>query len=125
MPAVKLDWQTHVPSAKWAGAKLPACDRRGVGGADFGFDLGLPGLMNSFPWITALTSVPLAGSLVLLFLKPPHQRLARGVALGFSLSGLVLAVCLWVKFDATSGELQFVERHVWIRNLAVEYFVGV
>src|SRR5205823_14982545 len=32
---------------------------------------------------------------------------------------------VWKNFDATLTELQFVERHLWIPSLGIEYFVGV
>ncbi|MBU6400984.1 MAG: NADH-quinone oxidoreductase subunit M [Verrucomicrobia bacterium] len=81
--------------------------------------------MSAFPLLTVLTLVPLAGGLMLLGVSPRNRRLARGLALVFSLVGLALAAGLWTRFDTSVAELQFVERHPWIPTLGIDYFVGV
>jgi NADH-quinone oxidoreductase subunit M len=81
--------------------------------------------MKGFPILTALTLMPLVGGLVVVGLGEAQRRLARGLALTFSLIGLVLAGLLWAGFDGASGSLQFVERLAWIPSLNVEYFLGV
>ncbi len=81
--------------------------------------------MNGFPIISILTFVPLAGAILLIGLHSRQKGLARGLALGFSLLNLVLAVTLWAQFDPRSSGLQFVERHEWIKSLGAQYFVGV
>src|SRR5258707_592434 len=53
------------------------------------------------------------------------KNLARGFSLAFSIIALLISVALWIKFDASSGELQFVEQHSWMPTLGVEYFVAV
>ena len=35
------------------------------------------------------------------------------------------ALCLWLHFDAKSGELQFVEKFDWVPSLGIQYFLGV
>jgi NADH-quinone oxidoreductase subunit M len=81
--------------------------------------------MNSVPWLTTLTLVPLIGALLILVLAARKKNLARGFSLVFSILALLISVALWMKFDASSGELQFVEQHSWIPSLGVEYFVAV
>ena len=81
--------------------------------------------MNGFAWITVLTLAPLIGGLMIVGIGAQRSHLARGLALGFSLVSLTLAILVWRNFDATSTELQFVERHAWIPTLVIEYFVGV
>jgi NADH:ubiquinone oxidoreductase subunit 4 (subunit M) len=34
-------------------------------------------------------------------------------------------LCLWLHFDAASGDLQFVEKHDWVPSLGIQYFLGV
>ena len=79
--------------------------------------------MNQLPTLTILTLLPIVGGIVVGGL--PDKRLPRRFALGFSFLSLALALVLWKSFDATKGELQFVEKHDWIPLLGVQYFVGV
>jgi NADH-quinone oxidoreductase subunit M len=81
--------------------------------------------MNGFPVLTFLTLVPLLGALVVVGVNPAQKKLARLLALGFSLAALALTLVLWHYFDSASGVLQFQERHRWIPTLGVEYRLGV
>jgi NADH-quinone oxidoreductase subunit M len=81
--------------------------------------------MRPFPLISLITLVPLAGGIILLLLNRAGKQLARGLALLFSLAGLVLAGTLWGQFNGASGEVQFAEHHSWIPSIGAEYFVGV
>ena len=79
----------------------------------------------NLPWLTILTVVPLFGGIMVVGLGAEQRRLARGLALAFSLVGLAGALCLWEHFNAASGDLQFVERHDWVPSLGIQYFLGV
>src|SRR5213075_208805 len=61
------------------------------------------------------------------FVRGDEERapIARNVAL--VVSGLVFAetLLLWTRFNASSGDFQFVERHAWIPAFGIDYFVGV
>jgi NADH-quinone oxidoreductase subunit M len=81
--------------------------------------------MNGWPVLTLLTLTPLAGGLLLLGLGNAQKRLVKGVALGVSGVALGLAVWVWAQFDPGMAGMQFVERHVWVPGLGVEYVVGV
>jgi NADH-quinone oxidoreductase subunit M len=80
--------------------------------------------VKGIPVLTLLTLLPLAGGIVVAGLGE-WPRVARRIALAGALATLGLALAVWRGFDATSGELQFVERHDWIPSLGVSYFVGV
>ena len=79
----------------------------------------------NLPWLTILILVPLFGGIIVAGLGAEQRRLARGLALAFSLVGLTGALCLWKHFDAASGDLQFVEKHDWVPSLGIQYFLGV
>lgn len=81
--------------------------------------------MNTLPWLTILILVPLFGGIIVVGLGAEQRRLARGLTLAFSLVGLTGALCLWKHFDAASGDLQFVEKHEWVKSLGIQYFLGV
>src|ERR1700690_1543267 len=109
--------------AEWPCANLSPRHRRGAGGAGAFPDLGAQ-VMN-LPWLTILTLVPLFGGIIVAGLGAEQRRLARGLALAFSLVGLTGALCLWKHFNAASGDLQFVEKHEWVKSLGIDYFLGV
>jgi len=81
--------------------------------------------MNTMPWLTILTLVPLIGGIIIAGLGAEQKRLARGLALAFSLVGLAGAMCLWNHFDSASGDVQFIEKHEWVQSLGIQYFLGV
>jgi NADH-quinone oxidoreductase subunit M len=82
--------------------------------------------MNTFPFITILTLIPIIGAAVIVGLRAEYKKLARWVALGFSLAALAIALTMWIQFNSASGELQFEQRSEWIPTLkGVEYHVGV
>src|SRR5215213_4853812 len=81
-----------------------------------------------FPILTSLIALPVAGALLLLFVRGNEEEsapFARKIALTVSLLVCAETLLLWSRFDAASGEFQFVERHAWIPAFGIEYFVGV
>ena len=80
--------------------------------------------MNGLPLLTLLTLIPFIGGVLVAGLGE-QKKLARGLSLAFGFGSLALALVLWKSFDASSGELQFVERHDWIPSLGVNYLLGV
>jgi NADH-quinone oxidoreductase subunit M len=80
--------------------------------------------MNSFPWLTALTFLPLLGGVVVIGLRD-QQKLARKLTLAISFLSLGLTLLLWQNFNAASGELQFPEQFDWVKSLGIQYRLGV
>ena len=81
-----------------------------------------------FPILTSLVALPVAGAVLLLFVNGDEERsapLARKIALVVSLLVFAETLLLWSRFNAASGDFQFVERHAWIPAFGIEYFVGV
>ncbi len=81
--------------------------------------------MNGHRIITIITFTPVLGALVLAALRARNRRLARGVALGVCVLGLIHAAMMWVNFDTHAAGMQFQERADWIPSIGVQYFVGV
>jgi len=81
--------------------------------------------MNPFPHITAMTLVPILGAIIIALLRRDNNPWPRRVGILTSLISLLLAIFLWLRFDAANPELQFTERLDWIPALGVQYFVGV
>src|SRR5438876_863904 len=80
-----------------------------------------------FPILTSLIALPVAGALLLLLVKDeePHGTLVRKIALMVSVLVFAETMLLWSRFDAASGEFQFVEQHSWIPAFGISYAVGV
>lgn len=81
--------------------------------------------MSSFPLLSLLILIPLAGALVTVLMPSHRPQFAKTVALLFSLVSLLLGCSIWQQFDPGTGALQFVERISWIPALNVEYFLGL
>jgi NADH-quinone oxidoreductase subunit M len=81
--------------------------------------------MNSFPVISILTFLPLAGGAAIVVFTRKRPSLARKLSLGLSLVVLGLAVWLWCRFDPGSTKLQLRDRHSWVPELGIEYYAGV
>jgi NADH-quinone oxidoreductase subunit M len=75
--------------------------------------------------LTILTLVPLLGGIVVAGLGSERQKLARGLALGFSLIALTGAFCLWTHFQHDEAGLQFVEQFTWVKSLGIDYYLGI
>src|SRR5499427_1199422 len=81
-----------------------------------------------FPILTSLVALPIVGALLLLLVRGSEEHsgpLARGVALVVSTLVFVETLLLWGRFDISSGDFQFVERHAWIPAFGIDYYVGV
>src|SRR6476660_3204276 len=82
----------------------------------------------SFPILTSLIALPVAGALLLLFVRGDEAKsapAARGIALVVSTLVFAETLLLWSRFNAGSGDFQFVERHAWIPSFGIDYYVGV
>jgi NADH-quinone oxidoreductase subunit M len=85
--------------------------------------------MTSFPILTLLTFVPIAGALAILVLgevpSESNDRMSRRLAFGCSIVSLLLTLAIWHGFQQALGTMQFEERHGWIPSLNIEYHLGV
>jgi len=81
--------------------------------------------MASFPVLSCMLLAPVAGILILLFLKEEQGFLVRMVALVSAGISFALAIYTFVGYDKTLGGLQFVEKYPWVKAFGITYFVGV
>src|SRR5258706_1210696 len=81
----------------------------------------------SFPILPSLIALPIAGALLLLFVGSDEKDapLVRRIALVVSVLVFAETLLLWSRFNATSADFQFVERHAWIPAFGISYFVGI
>ncbi len=84
--------------------------------------------MITFPILSLLVFLPLAGVLFLLFVRGDADtvaRNARNTALLTSLFTFGLSIYMYMGFDGSSAELQFVEKLPWLPGLNINYKLGV
>ena len=82
----------------------------------------------TFPILSSLVALPLAGCVLLLFVGNADGRRSgfiRQIAFVTSLLVFALTLLLWARFDGASPEFQFVERVPWIPAFGIDYFMGV
>ncbi len=82
---------------------------------------------NSFgiPILSILLAIPLAGIFILLFIPGRNKEAVRLAAFGVTVINFVVSLTLLTGFDASTYKMQFVEKHSWIPDLGVQYFVGI
>ncbi|OZF42837.1 NADH-quinone oxidoreductase subunit M [Rhodococcus sp. 14-2470-1b] len=82
-------------------------------------------MVNTFPWLTMLWLLPVAGAVLTLILPRTRPQLAKVCALATSLLTLAVAVVLFAGFDPSGDEFQFVESHWWIESFGARYELGI
>jgi NADH-quinone oxidoreductase subunit M len=78
--------------------------------------------------LSLVTFLPLVGAAFILSVRGEEEavaRQARWAALWTSLAVLILSVALWLGFDGSRADFQFVERVEWIPQLGLAYHMGV
>ena len=80
--------------------------------------------------LSLIVFLPLAGALLVLLAggagdRPERERTVRTIALATSLVTFAATLLLWWRFDPTTADYQFVERHAWIPTFGIQYLVGV
>src|SRR5438552_2286366 len=80
-----------------------------------------------FPILTSLIALPIAGAILLLFVRDDehNEALSRKIALVVSVLVFAETLLLWSRFNASSADFQFIERAAWIPDFGSRYFVGV
>jgi len=84
--------------------------------------------MIDFPILTLTTFLPLIGALAILLIRGDEAvvaRNARATALWTSLATFVVSIFLWVGFDNSTADFQFVEKVAWIPSFGLNYHMGV
>ena len=81
-----------------------------------------------FPLLSLLTFLPLVGALIILSVRGDEAVVAsnaRWTALWTSLITFALSLILWVQFDKSTADFQFVERLSWMPEFGLNYVMGV
>ena len=77
---------------------------------------------TTFPWVTLVIFLPLAGAAALLWVGAQQ---ARWIALGVTIADLAIGLPLWWSFDSGSSHMQFTDHVAWIQVPSINYSVGL
>ncbi|MFL5259493.1 MAG: NADH-quinone oxidoreductase subunit M [Hyphomicrobiales bacterium] len=83
--------------------------------------------MSSWPILSVVTFLPLVGAAFMLALRGDDDVALRNMrwgALWTTVATFLLSLLVWVYFDPTNPDFQFVERYRWLGDFA-NYHVGV
>jgi NADH-quinone oxidoreductase subunit M len=78
--------------------------------------------------LTAIILLPFLGALAILLIPANYRFVIRVIALLATFGSLLLATRMFLGFDAASagvGGYKFIQRAEWVRDLGINYFVGV
>jgi len=80
----------------------------------------------NFPILSSLILLPIVGALFLFFTKDKdgNNLTAKYVALFTTIVNFLISIYLWLLFDPTTSDFQFVEERIWIKDF-INYKVGV
>ncbi|MDE3057524.1 MAG: NADH-quinone oxidoreductase subunit M [Bacteroidota bacterium] len=75
--------------------------------------------------LTFLLFSPLIGTLLLLFVNREKITVIKLIGIITSLVTFAVSVLLYLNFDPSSTQMQFVQQTVWIQGLDISYHVGI
>ena len=80
----------------------------------------------NFPILSSLILLPTIGAFFLFFTKSNKENnvTVKYVALFTSLVNFFLSIYLWILFDQSTSNFQFVEDRIWIEGF-INYKVGI
>jgi NADH-ubiquinone oxidoreductase chain 4 len=79
--------------------------------------------MNSL--LSTLIALPICGVFLLLFVPASYAQFIRISALSLSLLNFVLSLVLWIQFDNSSAQFQFVENALWLPGPNMNFYLGI
>jgi NADH-quinone oxidoreductase subunit M len=84
--------------------------------------------MEFFPVLSLITFLPLIGVLFILLVRGDEATVARNArytAIWTSSATFIVSLFLWINFDNTTANFQFVEKLEWIPEFNTSYHLGV
>ena len=84
--------------------------------------------MDNFPLLSVITFLPLVGALFILMVRGDEEvvaRNARYLALWTSLVTFAVSLIVWIDFDHSTADFQFVEQVAWLPGYNISYHMGV
>ena len=75
--------------------------------------------------LSILIFTPIVLSIPLLFFKADKEKIIKLYALIISVIVFGIAVYIFSIFNSLEGDFQFMEKHEWVKNYNISYFVGI
>jgi NADH-quinone oxidoreductase subunit M len=72
-----------------------------------------------------LFTIPIFGSLLIVFTSRDNIIYIRNIALYSSLITFFMSVLVWIEFDYFISKFQFVNKISWFSSLNINFFVGI
>ncbi len=83
-------------------------------------------VQSSFPWLSLAIFVPIVFGFVVMFLgRDENPGFTRKLSMIGALLAFAVTIPLYLGFDSTTADMQFVEKALWIAPLAVHYHLAV
>jgi len=84
-------------------------------------------IMNQlgYPILSTVIFLPVFGALLILLNRRSWELLTKWIALGTGIATFLLSAPLFTNFDMSTHKMQFAERHIWIPDWNINYFLGV
>ncbi|MCF6210478.1 MAG: NADH-quinone oxidoreductase subunit M [Gammaproteobacteria bacterium] len=83
-------------------------------------------MLADLPLLSLVIWTPIIGGLLVLFFSKDEQApLARIIALAVSVLTFLLTIPLWIGFDNSTYQMQFVEYASWIPAFNINYHLGI
>lgn len=73
--------------------------------------------------LSTILFLPLIFAVIVLIW--PQDKTIRHVAFGLSIVEFIISLIVLKDFDASSAQLQMIEKHMWIERFGIQYFLGV
>lgn len=85
--------------------------------------------MDSFPYLTVMLLLPLAGMLMVLMTPQEKEDQIRAISAVTMFLAMLISIHVFRSFlalpDAQRATWQFVERHEWVKEMGIAYIVGI
>jgi len=79
----------------------------------------------SFPILTFIVFLPLAGGLIILLIPKKNVGLIKAVATAVTAVALILSGIVLLNFDYTKSSIQFEENLRWVPSINISYHLGI
>ncbi len=80
--------------------------------------------MTSFPWLTLMLFLPLAGTILVAF-APRNDELLKRLGLVVSFVTFLVSLVVFAQFKSGVAGFQLVERLTWVKEWGISYALGV
>ena len=82
-------------------------------------------MLSSFGQLSMVIWLPILGGLFVLLSGNRFANVTKRLALGFSVISFLMSVPLYLNFDPSTSDYQFVESAQWVPAFNINYAVGI